>query len=683
MKRNLILCCAGALLLCVTACSDTDGLGQSQLQQQSRFTLTAHADSYTSLPETRTVVGGAAADGSLEMLWSPGDSIGVFSASGSDDVPYVNSAAEASATAVFTGSMDAGSIPAYAYYPYSAQVTSTDAIPVEIPTNQSYSGPQSVAQYDVKAATVTADGADGYQLHFRNMAALVRFDISLTDGYGSLASDERLWCVEIETGDNVTGSYTYDLGNIDGGLVPAEGGGQSKLINLAFANTPSLSNVITAYAVVAPGRQDGTTWRVRFITDKHTVEFTTQALCDFEAGKFYTMPLNGTILGNNEGSMDVAETEETANCYIVTEPGEYSFPATVIGNGQKGIIPGAGFHTETAYISPKSAGLVWSEAQDFVSNVRLEDGRVHYTVGSAYSNNAVIAVYSEPDCQGEILWSWHIWGTIGQPEDEEYTNQAGAKFMVLDREIGAVRVAQYGCLYQWGRKDPFPNNVVTRYWNGTELVKFNTNFGWSHVKIDNATIADAIHHPMELIAGNATSQYNWLGEDNYYLWGDAGRELPDSLYEASAGAGWNQQKTIYDPSPVGYRVANIFTFSGFTKCASGTNADIEKGKLSYINYVKALEGTDKWYFKKNADDTEGVQYQDIRARDGREGYKKKNAGYGGYWWAAEAYAGADRAYACYLKTDQYVQGADRYNEIQTYGRGYLLRDAYAVRCVRE
>lgn len=259
MKRNLILCCAGALLLCVTACSDTDGLGQSQLQQQSRFTLTAHADSYTSLPETRTVVGGAAADGSLEMLWSPGDSIGVFSASGSDDVLYVNSAAEASATAVFTGSMDAGSIPAYAYYPYSAQVTSTDAIPVEIPTNQSYSGPQSVAQYDVKAATVTADGADGYQLHFRNMAALVRFDISLTDGYGSLASDERLWCVEIETGDNVTGSYTYDLGNIDGGLVPAEGGGQSNLINLAFANTPSLSNVITAYAVVAPGRQDGTT----------------------------------------------------------------------------------------------------------------------------------------------------------------------------------------------------------------------------------------------------------------------------------------------------------------------------------------------------------------------------------------------------------------------------------------
>ena len=136
MKRNLILCCAGALLLCVTACSDTEGLGQSQLQQQSRFTLTAHADSYTSLPETRTVVGGADADGSLEMLWSPGDSIGVFSASGSDDVPYVNSAAEASATAVFTGSMDAGSIPAYAYYPYSAQVTSTDAIPVEIPTNQ-------------------------------------------------------------------------------------------------------------------------------------------------------------------------------------------------------------------------------------------------------------------------------------------------------------------------------------------------------------------------------------------------------------------------------------------------------------------------------------------------------------------------------------------------------------------
>ena len=93
---------------------------------------------------------------------------------------------------------------------------------------------------------------------------------------------------------------------------------------------------------------------------------------------------------------------------------------------------------------------------------------------------------------------------------------------------------------------------------------------------------------------------------------------------------------------------------------------------------------------KNADDTEGTYYQDIRSRDGYMGYEKKNAGSGGYWWAAEAYQGEDgKAYACYLNTDSYkpgsvVAGSTSGNIINTYGRDKtLLRDAYAVRCVRE
>lgn len=686
MRQKLAFCCAGLLCL-LAACTDK---GESLSPgQQGGICIIGSADGFTSLLQTRTQVGEVADDGALLIEWSANDCIGVFGDGSDANACFTGSNAEPALTTAFSGTLTGGGMPAYAYYPYQEGIADMTAIPVEIPAEQMYTDEGSVARYDFKASSdIVADPSGGYRVQFRQLAALVRFEIDLT-GVQDLADDELLLDVTIHPANQenavpMTGTFTYDLTKLDEGLQP--GDATTDGLTLRFTYPPTAREKAIAYAVVAPGNHEGEEWTCTFTTDRQQGKFTTTALCDFEAGKYYTVPLTAEVLANNETVIEdipEAKLEETANCYIVTEPGEHSFKATVIGNGAKGIIPDAGFHTDTPYINPKSAGLVWSESQNFITDVRLENGRVYYTVGDSYSNNGIIAVYSESNCQGKILWSWHIWGTIGEPEDEEYTNQAGAKFMVMDRELGAVRVAQYGCLYQWGRKDPFPNNVVTRYWNGTELVSFNTNFGWSHIKIDDATIQDAIQHPMELIAGNATSQYNWMGEDNFYLWGDANRLLPDDLSSPEAGAGWNQQKTIYDPSPVGYRVANIFTFSGFTNCTTGTNADVENGKLSYINYVRAIDGTDLWYFKKNADDTEGVPYQDIRARDGREGYQKRNAGYGGYWWSAEAYAGADRAYACYLKTDQYRQGSDSYNEINTYGRGYLLRDAYAIRCVRE
>ena len=222
--------------------------------------------------------------------------------------------------------------------------------------------------------------------------------------------------------------------------------------------------------------------------------------------------------------------------------------------------------------------------------------------------------------------------------------------------------------------------------------------GYSYNLEIDATIADAVRNPMHLIHSSQTSQYNWLTKVNVYLWGDGDRELPETLGDAStAGAGWKQQKTIYDPSPVGYRVASIFTFSGFTDMPTGTTEDVTEpnegnsivaARLDYINYVK-VSGSD-WHFKANADDTEGVYYPALKSLEGTNGKEKNNAGSGGYWWTSESYVGDDaHAYACYLNTDAYkegsvVSGSTSGNIINTYGRDeYLLRDAYAVRCVRE
>ena len=718
MKTSLqALCCVCLAALCATSCSEMeDAAAQAGSRQIS---ITGEADTFTALAATRTQVGDIADDGALTIEWSVDDTLGVFSGDGQQRGAFTSTNTEPATSTTFTGTLTGDGTPSYAFYPYSADATDLENIPVTIPSEQMYRDESSVARYDFKASSSISGGADGnYRMSMRQMAALVRFQVNLT-GVSDLADDELLLAVTIRPtnggGAPMTGDFTYSLKDLDAGM--KAGAQTADSITIRFAVPPTARETVTAYAVVAPGTHEGEQWTCHFVTDRQEGEFTTTALCDFEAGKYYTVPLTAEVLKANDVVIEEIpedEMEETANCYIVTTAGEHSFKATVIGNGAKGIIPNAGFHTETPYINPKSAKVLWSDSKDFVTNVRLENGRVVYTipedkvssVNGTISGNAVIAVYSEPDCQGEILWSWHIWGTNDVPKDVEYTNQAGAKFLVMDREIGRMCAGpsgnDYGIMrYQWGRKDPFPSTDVqvrSFYIDGTTKEAMSNLKGYSYNLETDATIADAVRHPMHLIHSATTSQYGWLAEPNVYLWGDGGRELPETLTDAStAGAGWKQQKTIYDPSPVGYRVASIFTFSGFTDMPTGTTGDVTEpdegnsivtARLDYINYVKG-SGSD-WHFKANADDTEGVYDPALESLEGTNGKEKDNNGYGGYWWAAEAFAGDNgRTYACYLNTDQYktgsvIAGSKSGNVINTYGRDeYLLRDAYAIRCVRE
>lgn len=699
MKQKLAFCCAGLLCL-LAAC--TDKSESLVLGQQGGICIIGSADGFTSLPQTRTQVGDVSEDGALLIEWSAGDRIGVFGDVSTANALFTGNNDAPAPTTTFAGTLTGGDMPVYAYYPYQEGVADKTVIPIEIPAEQMYTDESSVAQYDFKASReIVADPSGGYRVQFRQLAALVRFEIDLT-GVQSLADDELLMNITIHPTDNtvpMTGSFTYNLTDLDAGLQP--GDATNSGITLLFTYPPTAREKAIAYAVVAPGKHEGETWTCTFTTDRQTGTFTTTALCDFEAGKYYTVPLTASVLENNDAVIeDIPENEleETANCYIVTAPGEHSFKATVIGNGVKGIISGAGFHTDTPYINPKSAKVLWSTTANFVSDVKLENGRVHYVVNQA-TGNAVIAVYSGFDCQGDILWSWHIWGTDGVPEDEEYINQAGATFLVMDRDLGAIRVGDNRCVqYQWGRKDPFKSDYAPPYYYVDGITQVNIQRGWPVLTIDNATILDAVRNPMQIISGSASTQYNWLGEDNFYLWGDAGRELPELLTDSQCGAGWEQQKTIYDPSPIGYRVANIFTFSGFTKMESGSTGDLEDTddgiplcleRLDYINFTKANNSED-WWFKKNADDNEGSCYPGMQARSGKTGDVETGYGVGGRWWAAEAYLSTDgKPMACYMETDDWKNSSPMSssahigNIIQTYARTNLLRDVHGVRCVRE
>ena len=190
-----------------------------------------------------------------------------------------------------------------------------------------------------------------------------------------------------------------------------------------------------------------------------------------EIGDFTTAAL--PVYGTDVAGTDLSDAAKApANCYIVSAPGQYKFPA-MRGNGGEYVKGGA-----KAEVLWESFGTsVFPSVGDLVTNAGFKNNYVSFEVPETYrEGNAVIAVRNSA---GKILWSWHIWLT-DQPAECVLPNGAGT---IMDRNLGATdkaadRIESYGLLYQWGRKDPFMgeagwNFVHTAFSAGTEWTNKN------------------------------------------------------------------------------------------------------------------------------------------------------------------------------------------------------------------
>lgn len=149
-----------------------------------------------------------------------------------------------------------------------------------------------------------------------------------------------------------------------------------------------------------------------------------------------------------------------------------------------------------------------------------------------HAGNAVIAAKNSG---GDILWSWHIWVPSSSIDDVDASTICGAT--IMDRNLGAlekvststgVTVYNFGLMYQWGRKDPFPGPKRVEQWVNPATVSGTAP------TLNNAsmTMADAIAHP---------TVYGNVSEGDWQTTTDQTRWLKDS-------------KTINDPCPPGYRI---------------------------------------------------------------------------------------------------------------------------------
>ena len=149
---------------------------------------------------------------------------------------------------------------------------------------------------------------------------------------------------------------------------------------------------------------------------------------------------------------DNLSKDGTSNCYLITKEGDYSFDATVRGNGAatEGL-------DAPEKLSPASAALVWETSKGMITNVAFKDGKITFKAASQ-PGNALIAACSEDKT---IIWSWHIW--FPEANRTRIIERLGTfvRVLVLGIPFPAIRIPPQGVVAV-GRFQPIPARDVLR-----------------------------------------------------------------------------------------------------------------------------------------------------------------------------------------------------------------------------
>lgn len=474
-------------------------------------------------------------------------------------------------------------------------------------------------------------------LNFRNLTGVLKLSFK-----GSLRMESfTLTCQE-----NSTLNGKCNLSTETEELIISEGTNSVKInTGIMLSDTPS-----TYYIPIPAGKYTDLTLE---ITGENNYKLGYRIPGETSIGKNVLTSVESVFAFNDtENTVIRLDEEGRANCYMISTPGNYLFNAIYKGN------------SEEMLRDPATVELMWEDVPGFIQSLSMEKDDIKFKTMSTAAANALIAV---KNAAGEIIWSWHIWHTgPSVPVTHTYQNHAGARFEVLDRDLGNWSTTDMQTVYyQWGRKDPLPNHTIYDK-EGNEIVWTKTvpenlpdNF-YGPVPGDKyGYIESSIQHPMAFITWASKPKFkdDWLIEGDDSLWGD-----PDGATRTETEYGWTGEKTMYDPCPYGYRVASKDTWTGFTTTGDNT------GKEDQYNIIGGFNRG--WMFKATPEDETGVFYPANGVRfidDGRLSPTK----FLGVCWSSTPVM--DKISTLY----QYDGGV--YPLWQEDGRGW----GFAVRCVKE
>ena len=561
------------------------------------------------------------------VVWSKDDMIAIFKGYSTPSQFKVSSSSAGSTTASFSevsSNTKGGSIPSnVAVYPYddemecsfiqeSSNGNAYEISDVVFPAEQIYSK-GSFGNRSFVMAAVT-NGTKDKKLKFRNVSGAIRLKVK---------GKQTITAVVIsgEAGEIIAGKATVTAYADGSAPMVGEFEDGSGSVTLNCGEGVQLSqSVATEFIIALPPTTFSQGFTVTlFSADGKTSEHSTDKSNTVGRSKILNMPeiLFGRPSGDltPDGCEDIAE-KGTANSYIVSEPGDYSFP-TVKGNSTQSV----GTVASVEVLWETFGTSVAPEVGDLITDVMYENDRIFFrTAYDLREGNAVIAARNS---SGTILWSWHIWLT-DQPQEHIYANGAGT---MMDRNLGATSatpgdVGALGLLYQWGRKDPFLGCAEVLTNNAPTSMLAKSTINWPSVNKSTSsvgTIDYAVKHPTTFIAAN-TMNYDW-----YYTGG--------SHLETKR---WSVEKTIYDPCPAGWRVPDGSSSPWSVARFSYYNVfDDSKGGMLFPSYIT---GSPAWYPATGYYSHTGKLQNTVDS--GEEGSETINLACGAYWgsvyYAAEA-----------------------------------------------
>lgn len=384
-----------------------------------------------------------------------------------------------------------------------------------------------------------------------------------------------------------------------------------------------------------------------------------------------------------DNSFDLS-ADEMANCYIVQSPGLYKFKADNMFNQGNGLpVPPT--------IHPESAKLVWQTVKSSISNVELDtsgdNGAYIYFEVTKAEGNALIAAL---DGNGKIVWSWHIW----MPLEDVAGVRSSNGYEIMNMNLGALNSKagdhlSYGMLYQWGRKDPFP--AAATLTGNTQTVSAPmydinnspvtiSNSSWYNTTDNN--LAFAISNPTVCLSNYAqyATTRDWLERSNDALWGN-----PNG-YDAAGGENKfpnKGQKTCYDPSPAGWRVAPADAFAQFTT-SGGFDWSFSNFNVKDINGDGTIDINDYnygWHFMVN--DNDALYFPAAARFDGSYAMLMGSvSGIWGSYWSNSPNPSVSGCGFCALSFQVKDQAGNDFVSVSPSGAASKA-DAYSIRCIRD
>ena len=342
------------------------------------------------------------------------------------------------------------------------------------------------------------------------------------------------------------------------------------------------------------------------------------------------------------GTVDLSKVngpQETANCYVVSASGKYSFPM-VYGNAIKNGATNASSYTSSypaskhifnkfwgaseinsPYITgANGAKVLWTSTPDIVSDVTINNGNVEFKVNKDKMKEASVIIGVTSNTLGDynVLWSWHIWITskdvidtskdyfMREPLGFRHTEWHGTTYE-KDRKVrltftqtrtgktaqveftqkasALVREGQ-AMYYQQGRKDPlYPSNGMVLQSKGTDPNGYNRGFlpFWA-VRMPLIMARYRTYNPNDsgIGKGEANGDWMWINftnqNDGTKYYSDAQHATYFNLWDVNNCVGYQNTnafvKTVYDPSPAGFRIPRL---DEFNKINSGNN-----GKAAFV-----------------------------------------------------------------------------------------------------